>query len=172
MTKYFPIINVEYSFPLVSGWYTLYDTQSTYTPLTIDSGAKKMIQIGDSASLTKTFTESDVHTFAKISGDHNPIHVDAEFAATTRFGRQLVHGLLTAGMISAVLGMQLPGPGCIYLKQELNFRAPVFFGDTITATVTVIKVREDKPIITLKTICTNQEGAEVIDGEALLMVPK
>jgi 3-hydroxybutyryl-CoA dehydratase len=131
-----------------------------------------MIKVGDSASLKKTFTESDVLTFAEISGDCNPIHVDPKFAATTPFDRQLVHGLLTAGMISAVLGMQLPGPGCIYLKQELNFRAPVYFGDTITATVTVTKIREDKPIITLETICTNQDGIEVIDGEALLMVPK
>ena len=131
-----------------------------------------MIKVGDSASLTKTFSESDVRTFAEISGDHNPIHVDAEFAATTRFERQLVHGMLTAGMISAVLGMQLPGPGCIYLKQELNFRAPVYFGDTITATVTVTKAREDKPIITLTTVCKNQEGIDVIDGEAILIVPK
>lgn len=131
-----------------------------------------MIKIGDSASLTKTFSESDVRIFAEISGDHNPIHVDADFAATTPFERQLVHGMLTAGMISAVLGMQLPGPGCIYLKQELNFRAPVFFGDTITAKVTVTKVREDKPIITLETVCTNQDGNDVIDGEALLLIPK
>jgi len=131
-----------------------------------------MIQAGDSASLTKTFTEDDVLTFAEISGDQNPIHVDPEFAATTRFKRQLVHGMLTAGMISAVLGMQLPGPGCIYLKQELNFRAPVYIGDTITAKVTVTKVRADKPIITLDTTCTNQDGVAVIDGEAVLVAPK
>ena len=100
------------------------------------------------------------------------MHIDAAFASSTRFERQLVHGMLTAGLISAVLGMQLPGPGSIYLKQELNFRAPVYFGDTITATVTVIKVREDKPIITLETICTNQDGETVIDGEAVLMLPR
>lgn len=131
-----------------------------------------MIEVGDNASLTKTFNEKDVLTFANISGDHNPLHVDAEFASSTQFKHQLVHGMLTAGLISAVLGMQLPGPGCIYLKQELNFRAPVFFGDTITATVTVKKVREDKPIITLETTCKNQEGITVIDGEAVLKVPK
>jgi 3-hydroxybutyryl-CoA dehydratase len=131
-----------------------------------------MVTIGDSASLTKTFTEHDVLTFAQISGDQNPIHINAEFAAATRFERQIVHGILTAGMISAVLGMQLPGPGSIYLKQELNFRAPVYFGDTITATATITKVREDKPIITLETICTNQDGIKVIDGQAVLMVPK
>jgi len=131
-----------------------------------------MIQVGDSASLSKTFTESDVYTFAEISGDHNPLHVDAAFAASTRFGRQLVHGMLTAGLISAVLGTQLPGPGCIYLKQTLNFRAPVYFGDTITATVTVTKARQDKPIITLETVCKNQAGEEVMDGEAVLVAPK
>jgi len=131
-----------------------------------------MIQVGETASLTKTFSESDVLKFAEISGDHNPVHVDPEFAANTRFERQIVHGMLTAGMISAVLGMQLPGPGCIYLKQELNFRAPVYFGDTITATVTITKVRDDKPIITLETDCTNQKGITVIDGVAILLVPK
>ncbi|MFN2150812.1 MAG: MaoC family dehydratase [Anaerolineales bacterium] len=131
-----------------------------------------MIQTGDCASLSKTFSEKDVLTFAEISGDRNPVHIDAAFASSTRFERQLVHGMLTAGLISAVLGMQLPGPGSIYLKQELNFRAPVYFGDTITATVTVIKVREDKPIITLETICTNQDGETVIDGEAVLMLPR
>jgi 3-hydroxybutyryl-CoA dehydratase len=131
-----------------------------------------MIQTGDCASLSKTFSEKDVLTFAEISGDRNPVHIDAAFASSTRFERQLVHGMLTAGLISAVLGMQLPGPGSIYLKQELNFRAPVYFGDTITATVTVIKVREDKPIITVETICTNQDGETVIDGEAVLMLPR
>jgi 3-hydroxybutyryl-CoA dehydratase len=131
-----------------------------------------MIQVSDSASLTKTFTEDDVLTFADISGDRNPLHIDADFAATTQFERQLVHGVLVAGMISAVLGMQLPGPGCIYLKQELNFRAPAHFGDTITATVTVTKVRKDKPIITLETVCTNQDGITVIDGEAVMKASK
>jgi len=129
-----------------------------------------MINVGDSASLTKTFTEKDVLKFAEISGDNNPIHIDAKFAAESRFEHQLVHGMLTAGLISAVFGMQLPGPGCIYLNQELNFQAPVYFGDTITATVTVTKVKESKPIITFNTICTNQDGVEVIDGSAVLMV--
>ncbi|MFN2234328.1 MAG: MaoC family dehydratase, partial [Anaerolineales bacterium] len=117
-----------------------------------------MFKVGDSASLIKTFTENEVLTFASISGDHNPIHIDPQFAAESRFKRQIVHGMLTAGLISAILGMQLPGPGCIYLKQELNFRAPVYFDDTLKATVTVTKLREDKPIITLATSCTNQDG--------------
>ena len=131
-----------------------------------------MIKVGDTATFTKSFTKEDVMTFAEISGDQNPVHVDADFAATTRFERQIVHGMLTAGLISAVLGTKLPGPGCLYLKQELNFRAPVYFGDTITATVSVTKVREDKPIVTLETSCSNQDGILVIDGTAILMVPK
>ena len=128
-----------------------------------------MIKIGDSASTTKTFTDSDVRTFAEISGDKNPIHLDEEYAAQTRFGRRLVHGILTSGMISALLGMRLPGPGSIYIKQTLNFRAPVYIGDTITATVTVAKIRPDKPIVTLDTVCENQDGRVVIDGEAVLL---
>jgi 3-hydroxybutyryl-CoA dehydratase len=131
-----------------------------------------MIKVGDSASLTKTFTENEVLTFASISGDHNPIHMDPQFAAESHFKQQIVHGMLTAGLISAILGMQLPGPGCIYLKQELNFRAPVYFDDTLTAKVTVTKLREDKPIITLETLCTNQDDVLVLDGEAILMLPK
>ena len=131
-----------------------------------------MFKVGDSASISKKFTENEVLTFAEISGDHNPIHIDPQFAASSQFKRQIVHGMLTAGLISAILGMQLPGPGCIYLKQELNFRAPVFFGDTITATVTVSKLREDKPIITLTTNCMNQDGILVLDGNAILMYPK
>ena len=131
-----------------------------------------MFKVGDSASMTKTFTENEVLTFASISGDHNPIHIDPQFAAKSRFKQQIVHGMLSAGLISAILGMQLPGPGCIYLKQELNFRAPVFFEDTLTAMVTVTKLREDKPIITLSTRCTNQDGILVLDGEAILMLPK
>jgi len=130
-----------------------------------------LIHVGDSAFQSKTFTEDDILSFAEISGDANPVHVDRNYAANTRFKKPLVHGMLTAGLISAVLGMKLPGPGCIYLKQELNFKTPVFIGDTITATVTVIKIREDKPIFTLETICTNQDDLVVIDGQALLLVP-
>ena len=131
-----------------------------------------MLKIGDSASGTKTFTDPDVRIFADISGDKNPIHVEAEYAAKTRFGRRLVHGILTGGLISALLGMQLPGPGSIYIKQTLNFRAPVYIGDTVTATVTVVKIRAEKGIVILKTICKNQDGRVVIDGEAVLLAPK
>ena len=131
-----------------------------------------MIKVGDNASLTKTFTESDVLTFAEISGDNNPVHIDATYAISTRFERQIVHGMLTAGLISAVLGTQMPGPGSIYLKQEMNFRAPVYIGDTVTATATVTKIRNEKSIVTLKTTCINQDGKELIDGFAVLLVPK
>ena len=131
-----------------------------------------MIKIGDSATRKKIFNESDILTFAEISGDSNPIHIDENDAADSVFKRRVVHGMLTAGIISAVLGIQLPGPGCIYLKQELNFRAPVYIGDEITACVTVTSIREDKPIISLDTICKNQEGAIVIDGHAILMTPQ
>jgi acyl dehydratase len=131
-----------------------------------------MYKIGDSASAENTFTEEDVLSFAEISGDKNPIHLDHKFASQTQFKKRLVHGMLTSGLISAVLGMQLPGPGSIYIHQSLNFRAPVYIGDKITARVTITKIREKKSILTLETICTNQDGRVVIDGEALLLAPQ
>ena len=130
-----------------------------------------MYKVGDTASITKSFSSGDVQSFAKISGDNNPIHLDEEFASTTQFGKRLVHGILTSGLISALLGMTLPGPGSVYLKQILNFRAPVYLGDVITAEVELTHVREDKPILTLETICKNQDGVIVIDGEAILLAP-
>ena len=131
-----------------------------------------MIKIGDSASITKTFSDADVRKFAEITNDKNPVHLDEAYAAKTQFKRRLVHGMLTAGLISAVLGTELPGEGSIYLSQSLKFRAPVFIDDTITATVTVIKVREDKPIITLETLCKNQDETIAIEGEAVLLATK
>ena len=113
-----------------------------------------MMKIGDIATTTKTFSDQDVRTFAEITGDKNPIHLDDEYASTTQFEKRLVHGILTSGMISALLGMELPGPGSIYLKQTLNCRAPVYIGDTITATVTITKIRENKP--TMGKIILNQ----------------
>ena len=131
-----------------------------------------MMKVGDSASLTKSFSDADVRSFAEISGDKNPLHLDDDYAAQTQFERRLVHGMLTAGLISAILGTKLPGEGSIYLSQSFNFRAPVFIGDTITARVTITKIREDKPIVTAETICENQDGAVVLEGEAVLFVPK
>jgi len=130
-----------------------------------------MIKVGDTAFIKKIFSDSDVRAFADISGDNNPIHLDDDYAAGTRFKRRIVHGILTSGLISALLGMHLPGPGSIYLTQTINFRAPVYIGEEITALVTVTKIRDDKPIITLLTQCLNQDGIIVLDGEAVLLAP-
>jgi 3-hydroxybutyryl-CoA dehydratase len=125
---------------------------------------------GDTASISKTVTDDDIHRFADVTGDHNPLHLDEEFARTTRFGRRIAHGMLSASMISAAIANELPGKGSIYLGQTLQFVAPVFPGDTVTARVTVISVREDKPIIKLETNCTNQRDEVVIRGEATVLV--
>lgn len=124
------------------------------------------LQVGQKASIQKTFTSSDVEAFAQVSLDTNPIHLDDEYAKTTVFGRRIAHGILTSGLISAVLANKLPGPGTIYLGQELRFTAPVFLGDTITAEVEIAEIREDKKIIKLNTTCTNQDGKAVITGVA------
>jgi 3-hydroxybutyryl-CoA dehydratase len=125
---------------------------------------------GQKASVTKTIGETDVHTFARITGDFNPLHVDAEFARRSRFGERIAHGILTAGLISAVLGMRLPGPGGIFLSQTLKFVRPVRLGDTITATAEVTAWTPAKRILQLRTICTNQRGETVIEGESVLLV--
>ncbi len=130
----------------------------------------KQIQIGDKATLTRTITDEMVAAYADLIGDHNPVHLDEAFAATTRFGRRIAHGMLVAGLISTVLATDLPGPGAVYLGQTLQFRAPVYLGDTITVHVEAIKVRQDKPIVTFSTICTNQDGKTVIEGEAVVLV--
>ena len=126
--------------------------------------------IGDRASLSKTITEADVTLFAGVTGDFNPLHLDAEYAKTTRFGGRIAHGLLTAGLISAVLGTRMPGPGSIYLSQSLVFRRPVRIGDTITATATVSSYDAEKRIVRLDTTCINQEGVVVLTGEAALLL--
>ena len=130
------------------------------------------IQIGDSASFTKTVTESDITLYADISGDINPVHMDAEYAKTTMFGQRIAHGMLSAGYISNVLGNQLPGPGTIYIGQELRFVRPVFIGDTVTVTVTVVEKIEEWDHLRLKTVVTNQNGDAVITGMATVMPPK
>jgi acyl dehydratase len=104
-----------------------------------------------------------------VTGDHNPIHVDEEFAKTTRFGRRIAHGMLTASLISSVLANKLPGEGSVYLAQTLQFVAPVFAGDEVTARVTVKEIRQDKPILKLDTICINQRDEIVIRGEATVL---
>lgn len=124
------------------------------------------LKIGQMASVQKTFTAADVTAFAGISLDVNPIHVSDGYASNTVFGKRVVHGILTSGLISAVLGNQLPGPGTVYLGQELRFRAPVYLGDDITAEVEILELREDKKIVKLNTTCTNQDGLVVITGQA------
>ncbi len=127
------------------------------------------IKIGDKASMSKTVTEYDVYSFAGVTGDFNPVHVDAEFAKTTMFQERIAHGILSAGFISAVLGTALPGKNTIYLGQELQFKAPVKFGDTITATVEVLEKIEEKKRLVFRTTVTNQAGVIVTDGKATVM---
>jgi len=129
------------------------------------------IAIGDSASTTKTITLDDIALFSVISGDINPAHLDADYAATDLFHHIIAQGVLTAGLISAVLGTKLPGPGTIYLGQDLQFRAPVSPGDTITATVTVTDRVPDKHRVVLDCHCVNQNGVEVIRGKATVQAP-
>lgn len=128
------------------------------------------LKVGDTASITRAITENDVRSFAELSGDHNPVHVDDAYAETTRFGRRIAHGMLGASLISAVLGTRLPGLGSIYLSQSLTFLGPVYIGDVLTARVTVQKIEGGKPIVTLETVCENQRGEVVIRGEAVVLV--
>jgi 3-hydroxybutyryl-CoA dehydratase len=128
------------------------------------------LNIGDSASISKTITDADIHAFAEVSGDHNPLHLDDEYAAKTRFGRRIAHGMLSASLISAVLANELPGAGSVYLSQTLKFVKPVFPGDTVTARVTVTEIRDDKPIVKLETVCLNQRDETVLQGEARVLI--
>ena len=127
------------------------------------------IKVGDKASMAKTVTEYDVYTFAGVTGDFNPVHIDAEFAKTTMFQGRIAHGMLSAGFISAVLGTALPGKNTIYLGQELQFKAPVKIGDTVTATVEVQEKIEGKNRLILRTTVTNQDGILVTDGKATVL---
>jgi 3-hydroxybutyryl-CoA dehydratase len=126
------------------------------------------IEVGDSAEFTKTISESDIYLFAGVTGDLNPFHIDEEYAKQTYFKGRIAHGMLLAGFISNVVGCQLPGPGAIYVKQELKFLAPARMGDTITAKATVTEVVIDKNRVILQTTCTNQNGDVVLDGQAVV----
>ena len=130
------------------------------------------LKVGDTAEVSKTIADEDVRAFAELTGDRNPVHLDDAYAASTRFGRRIAHGMLGASLISAVLANELPGRGTVYLSQTLRFTAPVFLGDTVTARVVVKGVREDKPVVTLETVCTNGRGERVVEGEAVVLVPK
>ncbi len=131
-----------------------------------------MIEIGDSASFTKTVTETDVVLYAGITGDLNPAHIDEVSAGKSMFGGRIAHGMLSAGFISNVLGTQLPGPGTIYMGQELRFTRPVRIGDTVTATVTAIEKNVEKNRMKFDTTVVNQNGETVITGVATVMPPK
>ena len=129
------------------------------------------ISVGQSASLSKPISESDVYTFAGITGDLNPAHVNEEYARQSRFGGRIAHGLLSAGLISAAIAMKLPGPGTIYLGQTIKFLAPVRIGDTVTATVKVLSIDAARRRAVLETTCHNQKDALVITGEATVLLP-
>lgn len=130
------------------------------------------LQIGDSATFSKTVSETDIYLFAGISGDFNPAHVNAVEAAEGMFKQRIAHGILTASFISTVLAMKLPGPGTIYVSQECQFRAPVFIGDTITAKAELVEKLEERKWAKFRTTATNQDGKLVIDGHAVVIPPK
>ncbi|KMY45270.1 enoyl-CoA hydratase [Bacillus sp. FJAT-27916] len=128
--------------------------------------------VGQQAACSKTITETDVVMFAGLSGDFNPIHIDSEYAKNTRFNERIAHGLLTSSLLSQLLGVHLPGKGSVYMEQTIKFKAPVYIGDTITATATVQEYIKEKRIIKLLTECQNQKEVTVLTGTAVMMVPK
>ena len=130
------------------------------------------MQVGDAAEFAKTVTETDIYLYAGITGDFNPAHVNEAYAKNTFFKTRIAHGMLTAGFVSAIIANQLPGPGTIYMKQELSFLAPVRIGDTITARVEVLERLAEKNRVRLKTTCSNQDGVTVLTGEGLVSPPK
>ncbi len=128
------------------------------------------VNIGDIFSRSRLVNDELVRKFAEVSGDYNPIHLDEEFAANTRFGRRIAHGMLSGAFISAVLGDEFKERKIVYLSQTMRFTAPVFLGDTVTTTATVTHIRADKGIVTLETVCTNQNGDTLVKGEAAVMI--
>ncbi len=130
------------------------------------------LRVGDAAEIAKTVSESDIYLFAGVTGDFNPAHINEVYAQKTFFKTRIAHGMLAAGFISALLGCHLPGPGTIYVRQELNFLAPMRIGDTICARVEVEEIAAEKNRVTLRTTCTNQDGKMVLDGTAVVSPPK
>jgi 3-hydroxybutyryl-CoA dehydratase len=128
--------------------------------------------VGDSAEFAKTVSESDIYLYAGVTGDFNPAHVNEVYAEKTFFKTRIAHGMLVAGFISTVIANKLPGPGTVYVKQELDFLAPVRIGDTITARAEVIEVLADKNRVKLRTTCVNQHDSQVLDGIAVVSPPK
>ena len=129
-----------------------------------------LLEVGDKASFRKTITDGDISMFAGATGDTNPYHFDDLYSSKGMFGKRIAHGMLVTGLISTVLGTRLPGPGTIYLSQKIDFKQPVYIGDTITAVAEVIKIHESKPIVTLTTNCYNQNNEIVVEGEAVVLV--
>ena len=130
------------------------------------------LEVGDSDQFSKTVTDSDIYLFAGITGDLNPAHINEAYAQGTFFKTRIAHGILSAGFVSAVIGTRLPGPGTVYMRQTLNFLAPVRIGDTVTAIVSVIEKLEEKKRVRLATTCVNQNGVTVLEGEALVSPPR
>ncbi|MFK3818845.1 MaoC family dehydratase [Pseudomonas sp. NPDC089407] len=128
------------------------------------------ISIGMTVSYSQTITDADIKAFAGLSGDHNPVHVNAEYAEASRFGRRIAHGLMSAGFFSALFGTRLPGPGCVYVSQTLNFKRPVYIDDTVVATVTVTGVDLKSNRVTFDTLC-KVKGKVVIAGAAEIYIP-
>ena len=124
--------------------------------------------VGERAERSHTFSQDDVDAFAALSGDRNPLHFDDEFVAGTRFGRRIIHGGLTTAMFNALVAEQLPGPGSVFLHQEWDYPAPVFVGDTVTATVEVVEARADKPITKLRCVARRDDGTAVLEGESIV----
>jgi len=129
------------------------------------------LSVGQSAHRARVVTEADIEAFAAVTGDTNPVHMDEAYAAASPFKGRIAHGMLSAGYISAVLGVDLPGPGAIYLSQSLRFRRPVRIGDTVEARVTVVAIDAEQARVSLETVCSVQ-GKPVVDGEAVVMVSR
>lgn len=137
---------------------------------TLKSYCIEDLAVGMESSLSKTVSEADINAFAEVSGDRNPVHLDAAYAAGTMFKERIAHGMLSAAYISAVFGMQMPGPGAIYMSQSLRFMAPVKIGDTVVTTVKVVEINAAKKRAKFETVCA-VNGQPVVTGEALMMVP-
>ena len=130
------------------------------------------LRIGDAAEFGKTVTETDIYLYAGVTGDFNPAHLNEEYAKNTFFKTRIAHGMLIAGLVSGLLGVALPGPGTVYVRQELDFLAPVHIGDTITAKAEVVEIMDQKNRVRIRTTCVNQEGTKVLDGLAIVSPPK
>jgi len=128
------------------------------------------VKVGDTFAKSRLVTDKLIRAFAELSGDHNPIHLDEEYAASTRFGKRIAHGMLSGAFISAILGYEFQERRIVYLSQTMRFVLPVFIGDEITTTATVKQIREEKGIVKLDTVCSNQDGKIVVEGEAVVMI--